>query len=171
LLAFILFGFLSKNKIENYFLNSLAPRSLLYQYALLFLRKRFPFGLGFSFFGGKIASDFYSPIYESLGWKNTYILGENSPFLLDAYFPTIIGETGFIGIVLFICLVVRMIKLIWKPDNKEINFFSILLFVCLVLSAIPFNFINSGIGTSFIIICLCFRNLKTSKIRNSRFFI
>jgi hypothetical protein len=163
LCAFVL---VFKDKITGYFFNPDAPRGALYTYSFLFLKQYFPFGVGFSFFGGKIAADYYSPVYVLLGWKDTYILGENSVFLLDTYFPTIIGETGFVGILLFIYLITNLFKLISKKTATGI--ISFFLFSCLLLTAIPFNFINSGIGASFIFITIFFANFKGKENENVR---
>lgn len=153
-----LFAFVFKDKIIGYFFNSDAPRNQLYYYSFYFFKQRFPFGLGFSFFGGKIAANYYSPIYDLLGWRETYILGENSGFLLDTYYTAIIGETGFAGSILFIYIIFRMFRLIKKRKANGCYYFSGFILFCLFLTGVPFNFINSGIGISYIFVLLFLSN-------------
>lgn len=66
--------------------------------------QHFPGGAGFGRFGSAVAATNYSPEYEALGYPYIWGLGrtaEDGRFLTDTEWPALIGETGFIGALMF----------------------------------------------------------------------
>jgi hypothetical protein len=64
----------------------------------------FPAGAGFGRFGSAVAAANYSPEYLARGYPRIWGLGrtaEDGRFLTDTEWPAIIGETGFLGAVMF----------------------------------------------------------------------
>lgn len=62
----------------------------------------FPFGVGFGRFGGYTAQLYYSPVYFEYGVASLWGHGPRDPrFLLDTFWPHILGQFGFIGVPLF----------------------------------------------------------------------
>ena len=164
-LVLLISFFLFKSKILGYLFSNSAPRNNLFIESFHLLAEHFPFGIGFSLFGGKIAANNYSPLYYDLGWNNTYTLGINSSFLLDTYFPTIIGEIGFLGVISFFLLTYSFFKIITssvKGKNTYYKLMGAFLLVCILISGFFFNFINSGVGVSFIILAIVFSKISKS---------
>lgn len=92
-------------QINNYFLNEDAPRFILFKYGFTTANSYLPTGAGFATYGSDAAYKFYSPIYVKYGFQG--IWGMNSVegmFLNDNYWPMVIGQFGYIGLVLFVVL-------------------------------------------------------------------
>lgn len=70
-------------------------------------------GVGFGRFGSWIAAVFYSPEYSTRGYEGIYGLtpleAEGSVnFLTDTFWPAIMGETGWLGTIAFVMLLVSL---------------------------------------------------------------
>lgn len=66
---------------------------------------RFPFGAGFGRFGSAAARADYSPEYYPLGYASIWGLGpteETGKFLTDTFWPSVVGESGWIGTLAFL---------------------------------------------------------------------
>lgn len=66
--------------------------------------QHFPWGAGFGRFGSGIARQNYSPEYETLGYPRIWGLGptdESGKFLTDTFWPAVLGETGFFGLIAY----------------------------------------------------------------------
>lgn len=125
---------LSWQEISQYLLDSTAPRARLLVYAFVTANKYFPIGSGFSTYGSSMAASHYSKLYTLYGFNRQFGMSEDtSSFLMDSYYPMIIGETGYLGMVLFGILIyyylVKVIirtKDIWKK-NSALYLFGFLL--------------------------------------------
>lgn len=101
---------------NQYFVdNDGIARVMLYETAFKILKDDFPLGEGFGRYGGFISSKYYSPVYSKYNLDVVYGLeraedrdGEN--FISDTYWPMIIGESGALGLVIFILLLIRLFK-------------------------------------------------------------
>ena len=146
-------------KIVGYFMTASAPRFKLYKEALTSLVQNFPVGYGFSLFGSTTAANSYSPVYIQLGWNGTWEMRKGSPFLIDAFYPAVIGETGLMGVLAYFgicCIVFRFFKKN-HIKNKRILSMSQLLIIAVFLSGITSNFMNSVYGIVMsIVICTVF---------------
>lgn len=61
----------------------------------------FPFGSGLSTYGSYTSSIIYSPVYSDYALNGIWGLSEdNSQFLMDTYWPMVIAEFGWIGLLL-----------------------------------------------------------------------
>jgi hypothetical protein len=81
-----------------------APRTLLYLTGLQIGADRFPLGAGFGRFGGYASRIHYSPIYDQYGLSGVFGLSPEDPiYLMDTYWPHILGETGWIGVATLVC--------------------------------------------------------------------
>ena len=64
---------------------------------------RFPLGAGFGLFGGKIAATHYSPLNYEYGLSRVPGLMEGrAVYMMDVFWPHVLGELGFIGLALFV---------------------------------------------------------------------
>lgn len=101
----------------------------------------FPFGVGFGKFGSPISMQYESEVYHQYGIDTVYGLNYefNSNFMADTFWPMILGETGIVGLVIYIIILVVIFKpyikiYIGKPSDLR---------VCMVVSLLIFNLICS----------------------------
>lgn len=114
LIAIILGGY----QIQSYLLNPTSPRSLLVKGGLETAGAYFPFGAGFGTYGSEMASRYYSPLYVKYGFINVWgMTPDGGMFLNDNYWPTVLGQFGYIGLALFILIYVLNISIIQKGGS------------------------------------------------------
>ena len=69
-------------------------------------KEYFPFGSGMGTFGSRIAQRFYSPLYYKYGMTTTLGMDPIWPaFACDTFWPMILGETGVIGLIGYVCMI------------------------------------------------------------------
>lgn len=97
-------------------------RGALTYTSFLLARDYFPFGTGFGTFASALSADFYSPLYHMYHINNVWGLGQlHSGYVSDVFWPMILGQTGVMGLLVYILIVVQLFKLIkplYKIDNK-----------------------------------------------------
>lgn len=74
--------------------------------------EEFPLGVGFGRYGTYLSAIDYSPEYVERGWTRVYGLGDGlewGKFLTDTQWPALLGETGWLGTVLFAGGLVAMV--------------------------------------------------------------
>lgn len=97
-----------------------SARKALYHTGFLIGFKEFPIAEGFGRFGSWIARVEYSPVYYEYGLNNVYGLSPDNPiWATDTYWPSIIGEVGIIGAILFILFFVYVIRFIFVNLQKS----------------------------------------------------
>ena len=113
LTVFPLFYMLVSSDLTAYFFgDEESARSKLIQGAFEIAQANFPLGAGFGRYGSYIAAVEYSPEYVARGWTRVYGLGEGTDwgkYLTDTQWPAILGETGWLGTVLFAGALVAMV--------------------------------------------------------------
>ena len=86
-------------------------RSVLFLTSFLVAKDYFPIGGGWGTFGTYYAGVSYSPLYYKYGISSHVELGINSKsFLSDTYWPSILGETGIIGLFVMIIFLYKLFK-------------------------------------------------------------
>lgn len=128
----------------------------------------FPIGAGFSTYGTDAAAKYYSPLYEQYGFENVWGLSSDNPeFAHDNYWPAIMGEFGFVGIVFTILLVYLLMKDFFRLAGETNYMKALAYFASFVLlfqstgSPVFFHYITVCIMIilSFLFSC----NIKTKK--------
>ncbi|MDQ1436387.1 MAG: hypothetical protein QOK43_16 [Acidimicrobiaceae bacterium] len=77
-------------------------RRLLYRVSGQIARSNFPFGVGFGRFGSWPSTLVYSPVFYQYGLSGVWGLSpEYRSFINDTTWPTILGESGVIGVLLY----------------------------------------------------------------------
>lgn len=155
----IVFGF-SYKKIVSYFYDSSAPRAIFLSNSFKLANMYFPFGVGLGLYGGSIAANNYSPVYTFLGFENMWVVSRGSNFLMDSFFPTIIGEFGYCGIILYLYLNYLCLKKV--PRDKK-NRLGQIIFIVFLLSGMTSNFLNSGVGMVMINSIILFYMIDKNK--------
>lgn len=118
LLLMVVMYIVGKDKIAYYLLRDNAARSVLLRYGIVTAMTYFPLGAGFGTYGTAVARDTYSKLYDRYNFQSIWGLDEGEGFLTDNYWPAIMGEFGFFGMILNIILLYMVVqKLLRETDN------------------------------------------------------
>lgn len=100
------------NQIKDYFFAaSYSPRLIMLKDSISLATKHFPIGTGYGTFGSSMAADNYSILYDQLGYENYWGMGStDNLFLSDGFWPTIIAQFGYIGLILFVLVVCLLFR-------------------------------------------------------------
>jgi hypothetical protein len=133
--------FVSKDQLSTNFGQNVgySPRLILFKDGIKLMMEHLPFGTGFGSFGSSIAANYYSPIYERLGYQNNYgMSSEYSGFLTDCFWPTVFAQSGFIGLVFFFLIIcyfllisIRKLKI-----NRDAGFAMLMTIVYLLITSV-----------------------------------
>lgn len=145
-------------QISSYLLNEEAPRALLIKYGFITANRFFPFGSGFATYGSAEAAKDYSPLYREYGWANKWTMGiENGTALNDNYLATIVGETGYFGLLIFLLMffnIYRQVNIIISDIKSKALILG--LFFDMIVSFIATGITKSSIGMMvFITLGVC----------------
>ncbi|NFO34810.1 hypothetical protein FDB37_14605 [Clostridium botulinum] len=115
--------FLGKERIMSEFINDDGVRGNLYQVGFKIANDFFPLGSGFGTYGTEISRKFYSSLYYYYGLNTKYGLSPDWPaFITDAHWASILGETGWFGVIVYALIILLLTNLIikYKKDTKII---------------------------------------------------
>ena len=129
------------NQIKFYYLDTSvgSARHLLTVKSVEIAKDHFPLGAGFGTFGSYASGVNYSPLYYDY---NLYVYNgltpENHKFISDTYWPMILGQFGFIGLICFLIIIYCIFAKIQdnyynKLDNIYIA--KLICFVYLIISS------------------------------------
>ena len=144
-------GAASTFQINTYLRDSESPRVTLIKYGFKTANTYFPFGSGFATYGSDMAAKNYSRLYIRYGFENRYGLSLiNSTCLNDCYFGMVVGQFGYIGMVVFLV----MLFLVFVPldkilINKRVKALTVSIFIGLLVSSIGTAIIKSSIGVFY----------------------
>ncbi len=102
---------LSWDQIVYYYTNDGFARNELTRAAFEVAGDYAPIGTGFATFGSNITGDprFYSPLYYEYGLSGVYGLTPNdASFVSDTFWPTVLGQFGYLGLIAYIALLVSL---------------------------------------------------------------
>lgn len=160
----IVIGLIGSSQFKTYFLsNTSAPRALFLMNGIELALKNFPFGMGFATFGSFAAANYYSPLYYLLGFNNRFGMGpEGASFLSDNYWPTILGQFGFLGFILFVILLYHYFKLWLKimenGKNRESRLVGWFVMLDILMSSIQSSYISHYSMVAIVFITMMFFN-------------
>lgn len=148
LMLFPLLLCLSWQKIYLYYvqLSESSARSIMTVTSFQIMKDYFPIGVGFGAYGSNAAAVNYSPVYVKYGFLNYYELGGNSEgfgYFSDTFWPIILGQTGFLGTVVFLALLGSIFKESLKISRYNRSAYAA------VLAAIAYLLISSTSETAF----------------------
>ena len=105
--------------IESYYINDdSSARALLATYAVTIISEKGLFGYGFAMYGSSQAAAVYSPLYIRFGFDKRHGMTPSNPkWLKDAFWPTVAGQFGVVGLVLFFIFLWLQLKVI-MPIRK-----------------------------------------------------
>lgn len=98
-------------------------RAKLLRDSISLANQYFPLGTGFATFGSNIAANNYSPLYYLLGYSN---INGASPlknnFLSDSFWPIIIGQFGWIGLLIFVYILFALLIFSIQRNKRNVYF-------------------------------------------------
>lgn len=122
-LSFILIAgcgalFLVYDQISLYFFDSSTARSVLLSTSFDVANMHWPLGSGLATYGSNASADYYPAFYYSLGFPSVYGLGPmNHDYLVDSFWPAVIGQCGYLGLM----LVAIIFVLLFSMSRKAVD--------------------------------------------------
>lgn len=117
-------------------------RQALFDNSVKIIREYFPFGVGFGKYGSWYAAIDYSEYYFKYGMSNMYgMTTTNTSYSTDTWWPSIIGETGIIGLSIFILMLIVLLKQliinVKKTSHmyKDISILALMVFIQTVVES------------------------------------
>lgn len=100
------------SQFADYFLGvEYNPRSVLFDNGVKLSNLHFPLGTGFGTYASAIAQQFYSSLYDLLNFNVYYGLSREDRFYLsDSFWPIIIAQNGWLGLMLFVLVIAYFLK-------------------------------------------------------------
>lgn len=130
---------LAWDKIYYYFIlgNDRFAKSIMTKTSIQIMKDYFPFGTGFGTFGSTYAREFYSPVYYLYGISENAEMGiQNKQYLTDMFWPILFGETGILGTLVYVGLLILLFLQIQRVFyySKKKYFILLYLFVYMLIT-------------------------------------
>ena len=116
--------------------------------SLKIMKDYFPLGTGFATYASDSAFKNYSPVYIKYGFLSESEVSPASYFMNDTFWPIIIAQTGFIGILLYISVLLFLLKKCLEMESYSIKFYigSLFIFCYLFISSTSEPAFNNSIA-------------------------
>jgi hypothetical protein len=125
---------------EEYLQSDQVPRIVLYRTSFDIMRDFFPFGSGVATFASIGSLRPYSDLYFRYHLSQIYGFGEEQvTFVMDALWPSIFGEMGLIGTLLYVALIGYVFILLVRsfgPTRTKAEYFILILCVYLFIEGL-----------------------------------
>lgn len=137
LLCFSLF--VVGEKIEDTFSDDAAPRTILLTYGIKTMMTYMPIGAGFGTYGTDVACTYYSKLYRRYGFEYAYGLNPNdTQYAHDTYWPAVMGEMGFVGVLIMAGVVFFWTRVILKYSASKLKYMLCLFLVMTqIMASLP----------------------------------
>lgn len=107
------------DQIKLYFFDSTTARSVLLLSSFKVANRFIPLGSGYATFGSNVTISDYSPLYYDLGFERVWGLSPiNNDYIADSFWPIVIGQFGYIGLALFLILLLCLIRKAFVSISK-----------------------------------------------------
>ena len=115
---------LTTQQLDRYlFSDNVTVRQQLYDTGRSITVDQFPFGVGLGQFGSGASTTFDSPVYEEYGLTRDGLTQESPGVRHDTTWPTVMGETGVVGLIFFfgglVYLGFRLFQYSRAPDRRR----------------------------------------------------
>lgn len=112
---------LSMDRITTSLLSTEEARNVLYRTSFEIANEYFPLGSGFSTFGSDFSRVRYSPLYFKYGISNVWGLSQDkNSFITDTQWASVIGESGYIGVLLFFISLIYILAILLKISKDSL---------------------------------------------------
>lgn len=106
-----------------YFMSDGFARTELLRTSFKIASDYFPLGTGFGTFGSWPSGVSYSPIYYMYGVNNVWgITPYDYSAIADSFWPTVLGQFGYIGLLLYIIIIGKIFSNIQKEYNSNYKY-------------------------------------------------
>lgn len=125
------------DQFENYFQTDGFARTELLRTSFEVARDYAPLGSGFATYGSAITADprYYSSLYYQYGLSTVGGLApDNTAFLSDTFWPIVLGQFGWIGLVLYVGMLSIIFFLVYRFSPKT-RFAVLCCFLYLLISS------------------------------------
>lgn len=152
--------------VGNTDVNDMAARSALYIQALHIANDFFPFGSGPGTYGSIPVVMRYNQLYYDYNLNNIWGLSPTKTpnFIMDTHWSSVLGELGYVGMIMYIVLMVYPVLIYHKyrskhfVENKNFSFLFYTVFISMIIESIAlplpqkfaFMFVYAGLNA---IIC------------------
>ena len=120
-------------QIYRFFFSVIIEDSARYQLlvtSISIANDHFPLGAGFATFASHFSGRYYSPLYTVYGISHVRGLQKGATmFISDSFWPMIIGQLGWIGLMVYILLLMIIFKKIQKLRNINNTYYGAGLFI------------------------------------------
>lgn len=118
-------------KIYNYYVAGvgITTRSILHSVSMQIAEDYFPIGTGFGTYASAESVEVFSPVYELYNFE--YICRHQSAwrhFLSDTFWPIIVGQTGAIGMIIYVFCLACLLSKCWKLQYVSVHSYVAVLF-------------------------------------------
>ena len=139
------------------YLNQETARGVLLTSSFKVANGAFPFGTGFGTYGSDVTKEAYPAMYTALGFQSVYGLSSASPsFLADMFYPTVIAQFGWFGLVLFLLMLIFWIRDVTKAAYNNGVFFwsamSIPIYLLIASTSEPAFFSSYSVYLAFCLV-------------------
>ena len=143
-------------------------RGELYRTSIAIAGDNWPLGSGFGTFGSHISRVYYSPLYYKYGISNFWGLSPQMPkFIVDTYWAMVLGECGYIGLVLMIgCIFFIFIQFFKSKFDKTLKLPMVGLIIYTLVSSIAEPIYSSNKSAILFIILALFISVDISRVPN-----
>ncbi len=144
-------------QISFYFLDiNSGARRILLDTSIKIANDYFPIGTGFGTYGSYISGEQYSPIYAKYRINNVFGLVKGKvSFVSDTFWPMILGQFGYIGLISYIVCIIIIFKNIqrnYDSQNKKIYMAQLISLIFLLISSVSDASFVHSISIQFAII-------------------
>ena len=158
------------SQIYFYFINlrGQSARSIMLATSLLILRDYFPIGTGFATFASHSAAVNYSPVYSKYGFELIYELRNSTEgtFFDDQFWPIIFGQTGIIGTICYLYILITIFKNIQNLYKANIDAYmsGLFVFIYLLISSVAEPAFNNSVAIPLaMVIVMAMKKAKNAK--------
>lgn len=119
-----------------------AVRNIMTYTGLRIVKDYFPFGVGWGKFGSATSAQYISEIYQQYGIEGLWGLdyNENHSFMQDTQWPMFLGETGFLGTLVFLIILYvafsPYLKAFFNNTNDRNSVIPAMLFIYFIVVSI-----------------------------------
>ena len=152
ILATIAMLIVAREKIAFYFFSADGMRGKLLNASIEIAKSFFPIGSGFATFGTLSSGQFYSKAYYLYGFYTYWGTSkEHYGFITDGGWASIIGQLGFLGLILYCCMFIFMIFSIKYRAKISTKIPFVLLIGYIIIASTNENSLNSNYTVMFAI--------------------